>query len=209
MACKTNEKEIKLNKKKFKEEKNKFEKVKRGMELIHKYNDEEISITCKTSKNDLVKKDLSLSFILQGNVYSIPLETLFSDTLGEGTMKMKVKYIDDDDAIWTLGYPFMNQFLMIFNMEENHVGMKSLKKTSLPIINITKEWSNWNELTNNFFYKNFDMSSLIIIASFLFAVLFFVVGILIWKACRKAKLKKSQEFIQELNNINNSNERIY
>ena len=53
------------------------------------------------------------------------------------------------------------------------------------------------------------MSSLIIIASFLFAVLFIVVGILIWKACRKAKLKKSQEFIQELNNINNSNERIY
>ena len=209
LVCETNEKEIKLNKKKFKEEKNKSEKVKRGMELIHKYNDEEISIICKTSRNDLAKKGLSLSFILQGNIYSIPLETLFSDSLGEGKMKMKVKYIDDDDAIWTFGYPFMSQFLMIFNMEENHVGMKSLKKTSLPIINITKEWSNWNELTNNFFYKNFDMTFIIIIASILFAVLFIIVGILICKACRKAKLKKSQEFIQELNNINNSNEKIY
>ena len=52
---------------------------------------------------------------------------------------MKVKYIDDDDAIWTFGYPFMNQFLMIFNMEENHVGIKSIKKTVLPVINITKD----------------------------------------------------------------------
>ena len=43
---------------------------------------------------------------------------------------MKVKYIDDDDAIWTLGYPFMSQFLMIFDMEENHVGIKRIKKTN-------------------------------------------------------------------------------
>ena len=116
---------------------------------------------------------------------------------------MKVKYIDDDDAIWTFGYPFMNQFLMIFDMEENHVGIKRIKKTSLPVINI-KEWENWNEMRNTFFYKNFDMTSIIIIASILFSLLFIIVGILVWKACKKSKEKKSQEFIQELNNINPS-----
>ena len=164
---------------------------------------------CKTSKRELSKKGLSISFVLQGNVYSIPIDTLFSSLEENGKMEMKVKYIDDDDAIWTFGYPFMNQFLMIFNMDENHVGIKRIKKTSLPVINITKEWTNWNEMTNNFFYKNFDLTSIIIIASILFCLLFIIVGFLVWKACKKSKDKKTQELVQEMNNINNSNEIIY
>ena len=54
---------------------------------------------------------------------------------------MLIRYIDDDDAIWTFGYPFMNQFLTIFNMEDGQVGLKKLKKTSLPIVNINKDES--------------------------------------------------------------------
>ena len=205
LICTTNEKEIKETKKKLKElKKNENYKDK----LVDKFNDEEISIICKTSERELSKKALSLSFVLQGNVYSIPIDTLFSQ-LEEGKMEMKIKYIDDEDAIWTFGYPFMNQFLMIFNMEDNHIGIKRIKKTSLPVINITKEWSNWYEMKNNFFYKNFDITSIIIIASILFALLFMIVGFLVWKACRKSKEKKAKEFVQELNNINNPSERIY
>ena len=212
LVCETNEREIKENKKKLKEMKKKEneeeeeeeeneEKDINRSKLVNKYNDEEISIICKTSERELSKKVLSLSFVLQGNTYSVPIHTLFSPSEESGKMEMKVKYIDDDDAIWTLGYPFMSQFLMIFNMEENHVGIKRIKKTSLPIINI-KEWENWNEMRNTFFYKNFDMTSIIIIASILFSLLFIIVGLLVWKACKKSKEKKSQEFIQELNNIN-------
>ena len=54
----------------------------------------------------------------------------------EDEMEMLIKYIDHDNAIWTFGYPFMNQFLMVFNMEDDHVGIKKLKKTALPIVNI-------------------------------------------------------------------------
>ena len=162
---------------------------------------------CKTTERELSKKGLSLSFVLQGNTYSIPIHTLFSPSEKNGKMEMKVKYIDDDDAIWTFGYPFMSQFLMIFDIEENHVGIKRITKTSLPIINI-KEWENWNEMRNTFFYKHFDMTSMIIIASILFSLLFIIVGILVWKACKKSKEKKSQEFIQELNNINPS-DKVY
>ena len=212
LVCETNEREIKENKKKLKEMKKKEDEEEEEEEeneekdinrskLINKYNDEEISIICKTSERELSKKGLSLSFVLQGNTYSVPIYTLFSPSEESGKMEMKVKYIDDDDAIWTLGYPFMSQFLMIFNMEENHVGIKRIKKTSFPIINI-KEWENWNEMRNTFFYKNFDMTSIIIIASILFSLLFIIVGLLVWKACKKSKEKKSQEFIQELNNIN-------
>ena len=224
LVCETNEREIKENKKKLKEmekkeeeeekdeneeeeedndEETEKEKDNNHAKLVNKYNDEEISIICKTSERELSKKGLSLSFVLQGNTYSVPIQTLFSPPEENGKMEMKVKYIDDDEAIWTLGYPFMSQFLMIFDMEESHVGIKRIKKTSLPVINI-KEWENWNEMRNTFFYKNFDMTSIIIIASILFSLLFIIVGILVWKACRKSKEKKSQEFIQELNNINPS-----
>ena len=202
------EKEDKVGKeKKEKEDENVEEKEEKNEKkyknkLIYKYNDEEISIICKANEYDLSRKGLSLSFVLQGNVYSIPLHTLFTKTKDEKKMEMKVKYIDDDDAIWTFGYPFMSQFLMIFNMEDNHVGMKRMKKTTLPVINVTKEWENWHEVANNFFYKRIDLTSIIIIASILFGILIIIVAFLVWRACRKTKEVKSHEFIQELNNIN-------
>ena len=54
-------------------------------------------------------------------------------------MDMLIKYIDDEDAIWTFGYPFFSQFLMIFNMDDMHVGIKKLKKTALPIVVINNK----------------------------------------------------------------------
>ena len=88
---------------------------------------------------ELKKKNLAISFVLQGYSYSLPLEKLFEDGAKNGEMDFLIKFIDDEDAIWTFGYPFLNQFLMIFNMEENHVGIKKLKKTSLPIIEINSK----------------------------------------------------------------------
>jgi len=198
LVCETNEEEIKNYKKLSKEKKEKF---------INKYNNEEVSIKCKTSKEALSKSGFSLSFILQGNVYSIPLESLFSTSLEKDKMEMKIKYIDDDDAIWTFGFPFMSQFLMIFNMEENHVGIKSIKKTVLPVINITKEWDSWNEVYNNFFYKKLDITLIIIISSILFVTLMAIVAFLVWRAFRKSELRKSQESFKELHEINSKNKK--
>ena len=198
LVCETNEEEIKNYKKLSKEKKEKF---------INKYNNEEVSIICKTSREALSKSGFSLSFILQGNVYSIPLESLFSTSLEKDKMEMKIKYIDDDDAIWTFGFPFMSQFLMIFNMEENHVGIKSIKKTVLPVINITKEWDSWNEVYNNFFYKKLDITLIIIISSILFVTLMAIVAFLVWRAFRKSELRKSQESFKELHEINSQNKK--
>ena len=91
------------------------------------------------NKYGRINKKLALSFVLQGHSYSIPLENLFEDGAKDGEMDMLIKIIDDEEAIWTLGYPFLNQFLMIFNMEEEHVGIKKLKKTALPIITINNK----------------------------------------------------------------------
>ena len=129
------------------EEKGKNDEIKSNEELKQKklksrIREEEISIICDTNIEELRMKSIALSFVLQGYVYSLPLDLLFRNYPEEGKMEMLIRYIDDDDAIWTFGYPFMNQFLTIFNMEDSHVGIKKLKKTALPIVNINKDWEN-------------------------------------------------------------------
>ena len=112
--------------------------------LKRRIREEEVSIICEATIEELKMKGMALSFILQGYVYSLPLDLLFVNTNENGKMEMLIRYIDDDDAIWTFGYPFMNQFLTIFNMEDGQVGLKKLKKTSLPIVNINKDWEIWH-----------------------------------------------------------------
>ena len=202
LVCETNEDEIKNNKKNLKQNKE---------ILINKYNDEVVTIKCQTSHEELIKKGFCLPFILQGNVYSIPLENLFSPSeKDKNEMEMRIKYIDDDDAIWTFGFPFMSQFLVIFNMEENHVGIKNIKKTSLPVINITKDWEIWNDYNNNFFYKKMDLTLIIIISSVLFITLVIIVIVLVWRANKKSELRKSQSMKQELHEIKEEeNNKVY
>ena len=126
------------------EEKGKNDEIKSNEELKQKklksrIREEEISIICDTNIEELRMKSMALSFVLQGFVYSLPLDLLFRNYPEEGKMEMLIRYIDDDDAIWTFGYPFMHQFLTIFNMEDSHVGIKKLKKTALPIVNINEK----------------------------------------------------------------------
>ena len=124
------------------EEKKEKSSVKKEDPLKNKIHDEEISIICETTPKDLSNKSIALTFLLQGFAYSIPLDSLFSQR-DSGKMEMLIKNIDDEKAIWTFGYPFMNQFLMVFNYEDENVGIKKLKKTALPIISVKKEWDNW------------------------------------------------------------------
>ena len=135
LKCETREKS---DMQKLSKEELKLKKLKRRIR------EEEVSIICEATIEELKMKGMALSFILQGYVYSLPLDLLFVNTNENGKMEMLIRYIDDDDAIWTFGYPFMNQFLTIFNMEDGQVGLKKLKKTSLPIVNINKDWEIWH-----------------------------------------------------------------
>jgi len=155
--------------------------------------EEEITITCETNIDELNKKNLALSFVLQGHAYSLPLNSLFVPGKKKNEMKMLIKYIDSKDAIWTLGYPFMNQFLMIFNMEENHVGIKKLKKTSLPIVTINaKDWSNYNLKEDSSTASSaFRIIGYIIILLVVMAISFFA-----YKAIRKVSIDDKRKNTQ-------------
>ena len=94
----------------------------------------------------------------------------------------------------------MNQFLMIFNMEDNHVGIKKLKKTALPIVNINnKDWLKFNlkeeSSSTSSAFKTIGYITLVIVA---LAIVFFI-----YHAIRKRNLNSNKNgFSPE--NINNN-----
>ena len=170
--------------------------------LRNRIREQEVTITCETDFNELKEKDLALSFVLQGYSYSLPLEQLFVKASNGNGMDMLIKYIDDENAIWTFGYPFMNQFLMIFNMEDNHVGIKKLKKTALPIISINnKDWLKYKleeeSTSSSSVFKIIAYSTLVLVA---LAIVFFV-----YHAIRKRNINSSKS---GMNNIENNNKDI-
>ena len=164
--------------------------------LRNRIRDEEITITCKADMKEIEEKDLALSFILQGYVYSLPLELLFKEGANKDEVEMLVKYVDDEEAIWIFGYPFMNQFLMIFNMEDNHVGIKKLKKTVLPIININnKDWQKYNLKEESSSTSTFKIIGYITLALVGIAIIFFIIH-----AIRKRNIDTNKNGIDFNNN---------
>ena len=165
--------------------------------LKSRIREEEISIICETNIEELRMKSTALSFVLQGYVYSLPLDLLFRNYYEEGKMEMLIRYIDDDDAIWTFGYPFMNQFLTIFNMEESHVGLKKLKKTALPIVNVHKDWEIWQQ-------KQEGLESAGKIIAIIFLILIVLgLGFFVYRYIRRKSLEKNGPAIDIGNNENN------
>lgn len=106
-------------------------------------------------------------------------------------------------AIWTFGYPFMNKFLMIFNMENNHVGIKKLKKTALNIISINnKDWLKYNlqeeSSSASSIFRIVAYATLILVG---LAIVFFI-----YHAIRKKTVSSSKA---RMNNIENNSNVIY
>ena len=173
-----------------------------GGSLRNRIREEEITITCETDFDELKEKNLALSFVLQGYSYSLPLEQLFVKTSKGNEMEMLIKYIDDENAIWTFGYPFMNQFLMVFNMEDNHVGIKKLKKTALPIICINnKDWLKYK------LEEESTSSSPVfkIIAYTIFILVGLTIVFFIYHSIRKGNINSNKA---GMNNIENNNKDI-
>ena len=181
-------------------EKKKSQTKKENDNLRNRIREEEVTITCKATMDEIKEKDLALSFVLQGYSYSLPLELLFVKGSITNEVEMLIKYIDDENAIWTFGYPFMNQFLMIFNMEENHVGIKKLKKTALPIVNINNnDWNEYNlkEESSHSAFKTIGYITLFVVV---IAIIFFI-----YHAIRKQNLNSNKNGL----NFENNKDMIY
>ena len=184
----------------------KMEKMPKDLKLKklkNRIREEEISILCETNIEELRMKSIALSFVLQGYVYSLPLDLLFINSHEKGKMEMLIRYIDDDDAIWTLGYPFMNQFLTIFNMEDSHVGIKKLKKTALPIISLYKDWEHW------YLRKEGLESASKVAAVIILIIIVIVIVFLVYRYIRRINLEKKGPTQDLENDDDNDNRKVY
>ena len=157
----------------------------------YRYDEEEISIFCKATPEEMNEKTDILSFVFQGNSFSIPIKHLYKEST-DGEVELLIKYMDNPGAIWSLGFPFMNQFLMIFNFEDKHVGFKKLKKTALNIIDLSNQWDIWNADKVEVI-QGISLKSAKLIAIVLCAILVLIVGYLIYQALCKIMSSETKD----------------
>ena len=80
---------------------------------------------CNKEKFDTIKeksKELNLVFVMDGNGFEIPLEFLFEQTR-EDDYEFFVHFKDFEQNIWNLGHPFFHYFTIIFDQDNQEIGI--------------------------------------------------------------------------------------
>lgn len=157
-----------------------------------------------------IEPNAILTFVLQGNGYAIKVTDLFKD-INENKMEFLCRYIDDDDAIWTFGYPFMKNYITIFNMEERHVGIYTYSTPSSKgrITNLEKDWNVWYLNEKKEIEEAKNLALLIVILSISSLILFLVCVYCIIRYLRKKKLEGDENIPMRNRESNYNDDRIY
>ena len=80
---------------------------------------------CNKDKFEQIKnkiKELNLVFVMDENGFEIPLEFLFEQTK-EDNYEFFVHFKDFEQNIWNLGHPFFHFFTMIFDQDNQEIGI--------------------------------------------------------------------------------------
>ena len=80
---------------------------------------------CNKEKFDTIKektKELNLVFVMDGNGFEIPLEFLFEQTR-ENDYEFFVHFKDFEQNIWNLGHPFFHKYTVIFDQDNQEIGI--------------------------------------------------------------------------------------
>ena len=93
---------------------------------------------CDKEKYDDIKddnKDLTFVIVMDGNGFEIPMNLLFEQTR-ENDYEFFVHFKDYEQNIWNLGHPFFHQFTIIFDQDNQEIGVDGknvydLKETSI------------------------------------------------------------------------------
>ena len=96
------------------------------LNYCRKVNDEgTYMFLCNKGKFEEIKdkiKELNLVFIMDGNGFEIPLEFLFEQTR-EDDYEFFVHFKDFEQNIWNLGHPFFHFFTIIFDQDNQEIGI--------------------------------------------------------------------------------------
>ena len=105
---------------------------------------------CNKEKYDNIKddnKDLTFVIVMDGNGFEIPINLLFEQTR-ENDYEFFVHFKDYEQNIWNLGHPFFHQFTIIFDQDNQKIGvdgknvydLKDQTKSALKKVGKVSKW---------------------------------------------------------------------
>ena len=96
--------------------------------------DDEIYFICD---DDEKIKQGSIAFLMGGFGYVVPWNKLFKQ-IEEDKYEMLIRFHKENDDIFSFGYPFTSQFVIVYNTEEKQLGFYGGEK-----IDLKKDWDEY------------------------------------------------------------------
>jgi hypothetical protein len=153
---------------------------------------EEVGYICSLKPKASFDDVDSLSFVLDGYAYVIEAKDLFEKIENEeNKYEFLIKFYDEDDNIWSFGYPFLSQYLTVFNMEDKNIGFKGGE-----VIDFTSDWADWYRNDTSLITEE-QMKYLIYGAAILGGILFFFIIFIIVHSIRRRRLEEHGPLIDD------------
>lgn len=154
-----------------------------------KYDDGRV-LSCDSS-NDFSKLG-DISFLLSGWVYTIPAKNLFQRS-DDNRSDFLIRFEGDKNNFWVFGLAFFNEFTVIFNAEDKHVGFSGGKRQDF-----TSQWTAWvaSDAAADEANRNFYM---IVGATILGSVLLITIVFLVVHSIKRRRLEEHGPLINERN----------
>lgn len=123
---------------------------------------------------------INISFILEGYGYVFNFKQLFKKIDSE-KMELLIRFKKENDNIWAFGIPFLSQYTIVYNAEDNLIGLIGGEKEDFLF-----QWNLWNT-HNNLSQKQKRKLLLIAGVSVVSAIFLTVILFLFWKSFIKKK----------------------
>ena len=141
---------------------------------------EEIYFICDADEK--IEKG-AMAFVIGGYGYVIPWYKLFKKILDD-KFEMLIRFQKENDDIFTFGYPFVSQFVVVYNYEDKELGFYGGEK-----INVTKDWDKYM-IGESPSQKKEKMKKMLIYLAIFSGILLFIIICLVIRAITKENLEK-------------------
>ena len=139
--------------------------------------DDEIYFIC--DDDDKIQKG-SIAFLMGGYGYVIPWNKLFKK-IEEDKYEMLIRFHKENDDIFSFGYPFTSQFVVVYNAEDKKLGFFGGEK-----IDLKKDWDEY--MTGDSPQQRKEkMKKLLIYGGIFGGILLFIIICLIIRSSRMKK----------------------
>ena len=152
----------------------------------NEYDDEknETILYCNFDVKDL-KSLKNLTFVFDGFGYEIKSEELFVK-MNDNNYVSLVRFRNENNNIWTMGFPFFKKYDILFDYENERVGIKKNTddiKNNVKVVNYTEEYMKWKKENEGFLNININEKKIMYAGMIIGSIILLSVLIYIIKKC--------------------------